>query len=75
MKLGLKLIEKKKLELRQREKKKLERWQRIAAEATEQSERLLLPVILPPGPGEITSNNLSQASGGSASLEAMPPIY
>ncbi len=30
--------------------KKLERWQRIAAEATEQSERLLLPVILPPRP-------------------------
>jgi 16S rRNA (uracil1498-N3)-methyltransferase len=28
--------------------KKLERWQRIAAEATEQSERLLLPTIPPP---------------------------
>lgn len=27
---------------------KLERWQRIAAEATEQSERLTLPLILPP---------------------------
>jgi 16S rRNA (uracil1498-N3)-methyltransferase len=30
--------------------KKLERWQRIAAEATEQSERLLLPQIQPPLP-------------------------
>lgn len=30
--------------------KKLERWQRIAAEATEQSERLLLPEILAPRP-------------------------
>jgi 16S rRNA (uracil1498-N3)-methyltransferase len=30
--------------------KKLDRWQRIAAEATEQSERLLLPEILPPLP-------------------------
>jgi 16S rRNA (uracil1498-N3)-methyltransferase len=30
--------------------KKRDRWQRIAAEATEQSERLLLPVINPPMP-------------------------
>ncbi|TVQ08106.1 MAG: 16S rRNA (uracil(1498)-N(3))-methyltransferase [Leptolyngbya sp. DLM2.Bin27] len=34
--------------LHQPNPKKLERWQRIAAEATEQSERLLLPQILPP---------------------------
>ncbi|MBD1916292.1 16S rRNA (uracil(1498)-N(3))-methyltransferase [Phormidium sp. FACHB-322] len=36
--------------LHQPNPKKLERWQRIAAEATEQSERLLLPQILPPVP-------------------------
>ncbi|MFQ4139965.1 16S rRNA (uracil(1498)-N(3))-methyltransferase [Nodosilinea sp. PGN35] len=36
--------------LHQPNPKKLERWQRIAAEATEQSERLLLPEILPPLP-------------------------
>lgn len=36
--------------LHQPNPKKLERWQRIAAEATEQSERLLLPQILPPLP-------------------------
>ncbi|MGB3138905.1 MAG: 16S rRNA (uracil(1498)-N(3))-methyltransferase [Nodosilinea sp.] len=34
--------------LHQPNPKKLERWHRIAAEATEQSERLLLPKILPP---------------------------
>lgn len=36
--------------LHQPNPKKLERWQRIAAEATEQSERLLLPEILAPLP-------------------------
>ncbi len=36
--------------LHQPNSKKLERWQRIAAEATEQSERLLLPQILAPVP-------------------------
>ncbi|MGG6238722.1 16S rRNA (uracil(1498)-N(3))-methyltransferase [Nodosilinea sp. AN01ver1] len=36
--------------LHQPNPKKLERWQRIAQEATEQSERLLLPQILPPLP-------------------------
>jgi 16S rRNA (uracil1498-N3)-methyltransferase len=36
--------------LHQPNPKKLDRWQRIAAEATEQSERLLLPQILPPLP-------------------------
>lgn len=36
--------------LHQPNPKKLERWQRIAAEATEQSERLLLPQILSPIP-------------------------
>ncbi|WP_280522651.1 16S rRNA (uracil(1498)-N(3))-methyltransferase [Phormidium tenue] len=36
--------------LHQPNPKKLDRWQRIAAEATEQSERLLLPHILPPMP-------------------------
>lgn len=36
--------------LHQPNPKKLERWQRIAAEATEQSERLLLPQILAPLP-------------------------
>ena len=36
--------------LHQPNPKKLERWQRIAAEATEQSERLLLPQILSPVP-------------------------
>ena len=36
--------------LHQPNPKKLERWQRIATEATEQSERLLLPQILPPLP-------------------------
>ncbi len=36
--------------LHQPNPKKLERWQRIAAEATEQSERLLLPQILLPLP-------------------------
>ncbi|MBE9156307.1 16S rRNA (uracil(1498)-N(3))-methyltransferase [Nodosilinea sp. LEGE 06152] len=36
--------------LHQPNPKKLERWQRIALEATEQSERLLLPKILPPLP-------------------------
>lgn len=36
--------------LHQPNPKKLERWQRIAVEATEQSERLLLPQILPPVP-------------------------
>lgn len=36
--------------LHQPNPKKLDRWQRIAAEATEQSERLLLPQILAPVP-------------------------
>ncbi|MEA5447662.1 16S rRNA (uracil(1498)-N(3))-methyltransferase [Leptolyngbya sp. CCNP1308] len=36
--------------LHQPNPKKIERWQRIAAEATEQSERLLLPKILAPVP-------------------------
>lgn len=36
--------------LHQPNPKKLDRWQRIAAEATEQSERLLLPKILAPVP-------------------------
>ncbi|WP_035985319.1 16S rRNA (uracil(1498)-N(3))-methyltransferase [Leptolyngbya sp. KIOST-1] len=36
--------------LHQPNPKKLERWQRIATEATEQSERLLRPQILPPLP-------------------------
>lgn len=41
--------------------KKLERWQRIAAEATEQSERLWLPQILSPLPW---GNYLQQAQEG-----------
>lgn len=47
--------------LHQPNPKKLERWQRIAAEATEQSERLLLPQILPPLPWRAY---LKQASEG-----------
>lgn len=47
--------------LHQPNPKKLERWQRIAAEATEQSERLLLPEILPPIPWR---DYLSQGIGG-----------
>ncbi|PSN11595.1 16S rRNA (uracil(1498)-N(3))-methyltransferase [filamentous cyanobacterium CCT1] len=47
--------------LHQPNPKKLERWQRIAAEATEQSERLLLPQILPPLPWR---DYLKQASEG-----------
>ncbi|MBE9114230.1 RNA methyltransferase, partial [Nodosilinea sp. LEGE 07298] len=39
--------------LHQPNPKKLERWQRIALEATEQSERLLLPKILPPEPWSV----------------------
>ncbi|MBD2106159.1 16S rRNA (uracil(1498)-N(3))-methyltransferase [Nodosilinea sp. FACHB-13] len=48
--------------LHQPNPKKLDRWQRIAAEATEQSERLLLPQILPPLPWR---NYLKQVSEGS----------
>ncbi len=47
--------------LHQPNPKKLERWQRIAAEATEQSERLLLPEILSPLPWR---DYLNQAGDG-----------
>lgn len=47
--------------LHQPNPKKLERWQRIAAEATEQSERLLLPEILPPIPWR---DYLTQSTAG-----------
>ena len=47
--------------LHQPNPKKLDRWQRIAAEATEQSERLLLPEILAPLPWR---DYLKQAGAG-----------
>ncbi|WP_017297771.1 16S rRNA (uracil(1498)-N(3))-methyltransferase [Nodosilinea nodulosa] len=47
--------------LHQPNPKKLERWQRIALEATEQSERLLLPQIWPPLP---LRDYLAQATEG-----------
>lgn len=43
--------------LHQPNPKKLERWQRIAAEATEQSERLRMPTIQPPRPGPAFCNS------------------